>query len=212
MKVTASVAFLCFLFIIGLRAEDQPHAFSGTWILDAEKSELVPLLDISAPVVGAENSGSGISTKSDYESRGLRPEFVKCICIPRLDIEEVGGEEWKLSGVTTIMVAIGSEKTSRGVPFIEMLKFDGKEHEQIVSVWDYPDMIKKSTKATLKKNKLQMDQVLYYPHNTVRLKNALTLSQDGKTLTYRTETQTLRPGLYSSKYVLEAQKQVFHRQ
>ena len=86
MKVTASVAFLCFLFIVGLRAEDQPHAFSGTWILDAEKSEPVPLLDISAPVVGVDKSESDISNKSEFESFRWRHHFVKCMCIPRLRI------------------------------------------------------------------------------------------------------------------------------
>ncbi len=210
MKRFALAASLFYLSTAGIWAEDKPPTFAGTWILDAKKSDPAPYPDTTPAAVSADKPLLG-----DYKSRqtgissSVSPK--KPNGIVRIVIEQVGDDEWKLSGVM--------RNEYNDIPITEILKCDGKVHEHTASVANslvpvFPVAnsignveIKKSTEATLKKNKLQINQLLYRPQwsqwgNPTRVKSTLLLSKNGQILTLKTENFNER----------SIQTQVYHRQ
>ena len=199
MKVIVSVVFLCFFLAAGLWAEAQTPGFAGTWIYDAEKSDptsrsIVVDYDFSNfSVVGAMEKGAAAMLSKDLKSADS---------VVLLILEPLGNDEWKLSGVR--------RTGSIDIPFINMLKCDGKKRIQMVPGNPYTaDMVKQSTKATLKKDKLRVEQIVYYPTDHVKSRNTFSLSKDEQTLILERESFDTKRSYGKKIYI---QRLVFHRQ
>jgi hypothetical protein len=232
MKKLIMFACVFFSFTAGLLAEDRPPAFAGSWILDPEKSDPQPYPLTEGPPIRRSSPSVADAAKTvppneriagesqhDYYERIVRqalnptPPYVGTGPSPnvvrtsdakpeqsgvqRLILEQVGNNDWKLSGVKII--------EGKNILFSEILNCDSTLHVDMVQVPDSLDKIKQSTTAALKKNKIQMERIFYYPQETVKNKLIFSLSSDGQTLTFRTESS-------SNRKMMEIQTQVFHRQ
>jgi hypothetical protein len=231
VKTIAAVAFFVLLFLAFVaQAAEEPVSFAGTWMLDQAKSDPFPRSQTGNAMIGdlgggadgmdaggtggmggggmgrggggrsrtaggmPGDTGSGMP-EGGSPGRGMGRGQGPSALLPFV-IEQNGNE---VRFITKTVNRNGQE-----MPSIEAFTCDGKQHEDMVQLPGSPDKLKRKTKATLKKNKLVVEQVTDYPGMQVLFKRTYTLSQDGKTMTQETNT--------ANTTMSTIQKRVYNRQ
>ena len=121
------------------------------------------------------------------------------------------------SGERAVKISVTMMMGDKEFPIVDTFQCDGKEHEAMVPNMmasfggppgqqaKQPSQVKQVTKATLKKNKLEIERKTYYQEDTPRKeKRTYSLSKDGNVLTQKTNTETLfaMPGIANSVSVV----------
>ena len=207
----AVVVALLFLGVFA-GAADQEGNFAGTWVLDKEKSDLFPkplMGDYSGVAVsegrGTAGMGGPAATGRAGGGFGGGPPGGFGGGMPKMGpppepaplVIEQGGDEVKL----TISMNMGGKM----VPYTETIKCDGKESETMVQAPGSTNKLKQITKATIKKNKLQVEKITHYPNYQGKVKRVYSLSKEDKVLTMKMEDT-------SNPKMMMVQTQVYNRQ
>ena len=211
-----TIAVVVALSFIGLCAwaADQEENFSGTWVLDKEKSDLFPkplMGDYSGVAVseGRGTAGMGGPAASGRAGGGMPGGFGGGMPggfgggmpkgpapePPPLVIEQSGAE---------VKLIVSMNMGGKIVPYTEVINCDGKEIEAMVPAPGGADKLKQVTKATIKKNKLQVEKITHYPDYQGKVKRVYSLSKEGKILTMKMEDT-------SNPKMMMVQTQVYNR-
>jgi hypothetical protein len=193
-------------------AADQNADFSGTWILDTEKSDPFPI-----PVrdLGAETGGRGMGGGM---GGGMAGGMAGGMGGPPMGDggRGFGGNAPKLEGAALVIQQTDSEFKIISGTIIngqknmteEAYKLDGKEKVQELQIPDTEDIIRMTTKVELKKNKFKIRSKSQSPRTTNDVKKELSLSDDGRELTIKTKTTN-----QTGHMVMQTeQKQVYYKQ
>lgn len=211
MKQRAAFIGFCVLFLAsGALAADEPANFSGTWIQNMKESDPapVPIRNLGAPTnvermgggfPGGMGGGGGFPGGMGGGLPGSKPNQPPAEPAP-LVIEQTENE-------------IQIKSTAKGMggadtPITESHKLDGKDLVEMVPYPNSPDPVKRTTKVSLKKNKLQIKQTTATPQGDNEIKKDYSLSKDGKKLTLNVKT-TMGMGLMVMQ---TEQKMVYYRQ
>ncbi len=203
------IVFCLATFCLGLNAwaEDEDADFSGTWILNAEKSDPAPRMvrDLGANVGGRGMGGSmggppmgGMGGMGPMGGRGFGGAMPKIEPAP-LVIKQTDDEFQIVSG-----------NIINGQPNLteEVYKLDGEEKIQELPIEGSEDVIKYATKVELKKDKFKIRSKRSSPQGTNEVKKEYALSKDGQLLTIKTKTTN-----QSGHMVMQTeQKQVYDKQ
>jgi hypothetical protein len=237
MKKVAAAVFFAVLFLAFIaQAAEEPAGFSGTWVLDKEKSDAFPKMQtatdssgvairggidggmggpgmggpgmggpgMGGPGMGGPGMGGpGMGGPGGFPGGG-RGDRGGGAGAPAMDIKTLLVIEQKENEVKLTVKSVMGDKEMPGL--IETLICDGKKRESMVLPMFAPpnaEKVKKETKASLKNNKLVVDETTYSQPQS-QTKRVYTLSKDGKVLTQETTTANL----YSSML----QKQIYNRQ
>ena len=190
MKQLIAIAGLVLCLYSTVWAGEELASFSGTWIHNLKKSDAAPrLMNSGPPPVGDVSYGGGgfggmppgggpggfgplaPSGKSGPGAKG--PQTPQQL--PPMTIDQSESE----IRITTIMKGMGGKE----MPFAEIFKLDGKDLVEMVPGMTPGSQVKKTTKVTLKKNKLSVVVETAAPQGTSTSKREYTLSKDGKILT-----------------------------
>jgi len=198
-------------------AADQEGNFAGTWVLDKEKSDLFPkplMGDYSGVAVseGRGTAGMGGPAATGRAGGGFgggpggfgggpggfggMPGRGGAAPEPAPLVIEQSGDDVKLT--------ISMNMAGKMIPYTEVIKCDGKESEAMVQVPGSTNKLKQVTKATIKKNKLQVEKITHYPDYQGKVKRVYSLSKEGKTLTMKMEDT-------SNPKMMMVQTQVYDR-
>jgi hypothetical protein len=215
MKKVAAAAFFAFFFLASVaQAADEPAGFAGIWVLDKEKSDAFPRSQTATDSgVGMGRGGMGMPGGGmgggfpgggfPGEGRGGRggagtPGVNATVF---LVIEQKENE---------VKLTVKSQVEGKEMPpYSEVFTYDGKRRENMISFPNSPDKFKQTTKAALKKNNIEVEQITYYPQMQVQVKRVYSLSKDGKTLIQKTTNSTLMTAM--SMVYSTIQKQVYNR-
>jgi hypothetical protein len=199
MKAIASFVCLAVVFMgLALLAADQPSDFSGKWIPDLKKSDLVPK-NIQAPGNsgvrdpsmggggmmggggggGMMGGGGGMMGGGGFGGgmgggAGKKPPTPTTL--PPLVITQTP----TTMQMSTTMVWNGVE----GPPMVETFALDRKDDlvEKVQNMFTKKEE-KKRTKISLKKNRFQVRAITEGQYGNTEMKKTYELSNDGKTLT-----------------------------
>ena len=217
-KTTLIIGIIVLCLSSGPWAAGQDADFSGTWILDAKNSDPFPrpIMNLSAPTnvemgggfggmggmgggmppggMGGGMPGGGMpGAGPGGKGPQAPPEYGPLV------IKQSSGD----IQISTTMSMNGKE-----MPLAEAYKLDGNEVVEKVPAPNSPDGLKKTTKVTLKKNKLQVRVAVFNPQGKNETRKDYSLSKDGKTMTLHTKT-TSSMGMMVFQ---TEQKQIFTRQ
>jgi hypothetical protein len=209
-------------------AADQNADFSGTWVLDTEKSDPfpIPVRDLGAQTGGggmgggmAGGMGGGMGGgMAGGMGGGMGGGMAGGMGGPPMGGggRGFGGIAPKLEGAALVIQQTDSEFRIISGTIIngqknmteETYKLDGKEKVQELQIPDTEDIIKMTTKVELKKNKFKIRSKSQSPRTTNDVKKELSLSDDGKELTIKTKTTS-----QTGHMVMQTeQKQVYYKQ
>ena len=213
MAVTCLMVFCLTLFCW---AADEEVSFSGTWALDAKKSDAFPQTLGSVGMGGFGGGFGGPGGRGGQTPPPPQPWVIEHSGI-NIRITNPNGmmgkptvEEYRLDGI----------EVSEMVPYQAQMGFGGfgggmgGRGGQPQAKPDTPTQVKKTTQATLKKNKIQIKMVTFNPNGKGKVNKEFELSKDGKKLTLMTKTED--PGMAMQGMAAQArltqQKQVFNKQ
>lgn len=189
--IAAFCAVLCMCAVLWA-ADDEPAVnFTGTWILDAEKSDPFPRPLTEVGFGGGGFPGGGFP--GGGAKRGPTPPPAQA---PPLVIEHNG---------TQVKVTRTVFSAGKAVPVTEIFPCDGKKYEEMVPVTNSDEKVRQEFKATLKKNKLEVQKTTHYSKYTSKAKSTYILSKDGQSLTLKTENNP-------QGTMIMLQNQIYNRQ
>ena len=218
-QLAAITCIVLFCTALGFSAADDSANFSGTWVLDSKKSDPkpIPITNLGAPGNAGGGMGGGMGgmgggmggmgggmggmgggmggmgggfpgAKSKPPEANTPP--------PPLVIQQTGN---------TIQI---SGPSAFGAPAVQNFDLDKKENVEMIQVPNSDKPSEKKTKVSLKKNKLQIQEVTSSAQSKNDIKKEYSLSDDGKDLTVKTKT-TFQMGMMVTQ---TEQKQVYHKQ
>jgi len=203
-----SLALLC--PVLNTWAAEQNSDFSGTWILDSEKSDAapIPIRSLGAEPGGRGGGGFGGMGGGGFGGMGGGgmggPGFGRKGPAPKIEpaplvIKQTDAEFRITSGT----IVDGKKNLTE-----EVYKLDGEEKVQKVPIKDSDDFIKYSTKVELNKDKFKIRSKKEFPGTKDEVKKEYSLSKDGKVLTVKTKTTN-----QTGHMVMQTeQKQVYNKQ
>ncbi len=216
------IVIICFfvlcMALIAVAAE-KPANFSGTWIQDMKESDPAPRsirnLGQTANVEGGGGFGGGMGGMGGMgggmgggfgggfpgggfpKSKAGQPAPEP----PPLVLEQ---DENELR-IPTVVKGIGGSPDTQAV---ERFKFDGKEVVEMIPVPNADKPLKRTTKVSFSKNKIQVKQTTATSQGNNEYRRTYSLSKDGKELTLNIKTQ-IAMGL---QVMQTEQKLVYKRQ
>jgi hypothetical protein len=219
-RVAMLVGFTFICLYLNAWAAEEPAGFSGTWILDAKKSDAFPkpIMDMGAPPVGDVSMGGGGGfggmgggmppggmggggggfggMGGGFPGGGKGPQTPP---VPAPMVIQQTESDMRITSIWKGM-------DGKDMPIIENYKLDGKDLVEMMPVPNSENKIKKTTKAKLKKNKFQVEIETSAPppQGQSGTKKEYEVSKDGKTLTLEITTSM---GMFRT-----IQKQVYNRQ
>ena len=203
MKQFAAVIGLCVLCLAyNAFAAEAEAGFSGTWIPNMKESDPapVPITNLGADPGGMRGgmgggmgggfpggmgggfpggTGGGFPGGTGGGFPKSKPAQQPAEPSP-LVIQQTAGE----IQIKSVVKGMGGAET----PIVERFKLDGKEVEEMVPVPNSPNPLKRKTKVSLKKNKLQVKQVTATAQGNNETRRNYELSKDGKKLTLNIKT------------------------
>lgn len=212
-RVVSYLAGLCLVscLAISVSAADNAGDFSGTWTLDAKKSDAAPrrVTDLGAP--GSADRGSGGMGGMGGGMGGGFPGgmgggFPGGFPKPKSKAPTAPAEQPPLI-IEQAADSIRITNTVNGKPFVESFLLDGEEKVETVPVPNSDRQGKKKTKVSLKGNKFKVQEVTETGAARNELKRDFELSDGGKTLTLKIKT-TNQMGMIVNQ---TEQKLVYHK-
>jgi len=208
LATTATLMLSCLAFYA--LAAGEAVNFSGTWVLDAAKSDAAPrsLRAMNDSPVGDVSSGGMRGGGGRGFGGGMPGGFGGGM--------PGGGMGGGLRGGGPVPLVIeqnGNEVKIQSGFMAESLNCDGKQYEKETPMPNSDVKLKEKTKAALKKNKLVVEKINFSPpmggqsgvsQMQTLTKRTYSLSEDGKTLTLETSTE--------STMMSTIQKQVYRKQ
>ena len=205
MKRSAVIYSLAVLFLVhNAEAEEKNVDFTGTWILDIEKSDPDPkpvnVMNMGGTPVDVSRGGMGSGGYSvSIPVGGMKPQ--RQDPTTPLVIKQIGKE---------LEIITGMNVNDRETLITDHYTLDGKKREKTVLIPDTTEGVQQTVKATLNKRKFKLEIKTPYPQGESTLIKEFSLSKDGRTLkleisnsmSVRSRVPTLRT----------EQKQVYHRQ
>ncbi len=218
------IVFCLATFCLGLNAwaEDEDADFSGTWILNAEKSDPAPRMvrDLGANVggrgMGGSMGGPPMGGMGDMGGSMGGPPMGGMGGMGPMGGRGFGGAMPKIEPVPLVIkqtddeFQIVSGNIINGQPNLteEVYKLDGEEKIQELPIEGSEDVIKYATKVELKKDKFKIRSKRSSPQGTNEVKKEYALSKDGQLLTIKTKITN-----QSGHMVMQTeQKQVYDKQ
>lgn len=220
-RLATIVGFTILCMYLNTWAAEEPGSFSGTWILDSKKSDAFPrpIMDMGSPVGdvsrgggfgggmgggmppggGMGGPGGGMGGPGGGmpggAGGGRGPQA------PQQPVPVVIQQTESEMHITSTMKGMDGKE----IPIIENYKLDGKELVEMVPVPNSADKFKKTTKATLKKNKFQVRIATSTPQGLSETNKEYSLSKDGKTLTLEISTsmsmfRSIQKLVYNKQY------------
>jgi hypothetical protein len=206
MKRLVFVVGLTVLFLaLNVLAADQAGGIFGTWILNVEKSDPapIPITNLGAP--GLSSSGAGGMRGGGGMGPGMgggRGGPMPGGPMPGGEMpggrgRGAGSAQKAKANLPLIIVQLENQiRIARTVMMngketnvIEVYQPDGKEKVETFEVPNAKEPVKTMTKATLKKNKLEIRSVTPNPQGKYEVKKEYSISKDGKVLTVKTTTR-----------------------
>ncbi len=196
-------------------AIEEQASFSGTWNQDVKKSDASPrpVMDMAAPPVGDVSMGGGMRggfpgggyPGGGYPGGGMggpggSMPSAKAPQSPQQPAPMVIQQSESEMHISSSMMGMDGKE----MPMVESYKLDEKELVEMIPVPNSADKFKRTTKATLKKNKFKVRIAIYTPQGTNETNREYSLSKDGKTLTLEISTSM---GMFRT-----IQKLVYNRQ
>ncbi|MBN1568959.1 MAG: hypothetical protein JXA73_14005 [Acidobacteria bacterium] len=203
MKRLATIAGFTIIFLCtNIWAADTPVSFSGTWIINMEKSDAV-----ARPIMGPGNSGVGDVSRGGggfgggmgMPSGGMGGGgFGGGMGMPPGGMGGPGGGPAPKAPQNPSPLVIEQTETDmkitsymkgmdgKDAPMVESFKLDEKDLVEMVPAPFSKEKVKKTTNTKLKKNKFQVRiETANAPpaQGSAKLKKEYSLSKDGKTLT-----------------------------
>lgn len=208
LVVTAILLLSCLAFYA--LAADVTVNFSGTWILDQAKSDPFPRSQraMNESGVGDVTRGGGGMRGGGGFGGGMPGGGMPGGGMPGGFGRGRGGPGGG-GPVPLVIEQNGSEIKIKNGFMVESLTCDGKQYEKENPIPNSDIKLKEKTKTALKKNRLVVEKVNFAPPNQgqqmqTQTKRTYSLSEDGKTLTLETTTESLM--------MSNIQKQVYQKQ
>jgi hypothetical protein len=206
-KMTFTILAFLFVSLSVCLAADTVD-FSGHWVQDNEKSDLFPrpIMGPGMPPVSADGGGGRGMGGPPMGGMGGPP--MGGMGGPPMG----GGAKPPVENPPLIITHTGDSirihNTAFGRTIIEDYTLDGNKVEEMVPVPKSNEQAKKTTRARIRGNRIQIEEETRLPQGKSEIKKEFSLSKDGKTLTLKIE-QSTPMGTMTSR---TEQKLVYNRQ